>query len=212
MELKVQLSGRKVSIFRLTLPLTSLFTPPLCFHTSTLHTQLQLRFHHLNHRFTLFINEHVHTLHRLFMAVLSRSFLTLWLLNSTFLPEERPPASISPPGRRPLFPETASAACRSRVRHPFLPALPCPLTCCSCSHDGPQTFYSGSCPPSPVVHPLWANVAWKTRRRERAGQCYQPRHTSLSFVLLSRHWLLHVACKVLVRCLKNLKVRLSRDL
>lgn len=150
----MQLSGRKVSIFRLTLPLTPLFTPPLClcFHTSTLHT----RFHPLNHRFTLFINEH--TLHRLFMALLSRSFLTLWLLNSTFLPEERPPASISPPGSElwapHLIPETASAACRSRLRHPYFPALPCPLTCCSCSHDGPQTFYSGSCPPSPVVHPL----------------------------------------------------------
>lgn len=141
MELKVQLSGRKVSIFRLTLPLTPLFTPPFCFHTSTLHTQLQLRCHHLNHRFTLFIKEHVHTLRRLFMALLSRSFLTLWLLKSTFLPEERPPASISPPG--------------SELRHPFLPALPCPLTCCSCSHDGPSDLLQWqlstlSCRPSAV--------------------------------------------------------------
>lgn len=43
------------------------------------------------------------------------------------------------------------------------------------------TFNSGSSPPFPVVCPMWANVAWTKRWRKAPGQCYQDRHTSLSF-------------------------------
>lgn len=96
-----------------------------------------------NGRFTLFVNEH--TLHRLFMVLLSRNFRTLLLPVSIFLPEERPPASISLPGSELWVPylilaTVASAACRSPPCQPFFPAFLFPLTCCSCSHDGLQTF------------------------------------------------------------------------
>lgn len=144
--MKVQLSWEK----------KSLHFPPHTSMNSFIHSSFFFLFPHFlashptaapllppNGRFTLFINEH--TLHRLFTALLCRNIHALWLPNSIFLPEERPPASISLPGSELWAPylilaTVVSAACRSPPCQPFFSVFLFPPTCCSCSHDGLQTF------------------------------------------------------------------------
>lgn len=110
--------------------------------------------------------------------------------------------------RHCLIPEMASAAYRSRLCHPFF-SLSFDLLLLATQRPADLSQWQVSSLSRPPWATGGAHVAWKTRRRKRASQCYQPRHTSLSFVLLSRHWLLHVAWKELVCCLENLKARLS---